>query len=67
MRSGEKQHLEDARIAIYQSFFEGALDANAATEKLLALDVEARLREDEDAPLDAPGTEILPLFTHSYG
>jgi hypothetical protein len=33
---------EAARVAIFRSFLEGSLDANQATARLLALDLEAR-------------------------
>ena len=36
--------LEAARVAIIRSFLEGSLDANQATARLLALDLEARSR-----------------------
>ena len=35
---------EAARVAIFRSFLEGSLDANQATARLLALDLEARSR-----------------------
>ena len=49
--------MEAARLAIGRLVEQGLLDANAATRQLLALDLEARHRQQGAAPPpdDAPG------------